>query len=165
MGKFKVGDRVRFRAGSHGYPEGAVATVVNIDSSGDPWVDGSEYGKSSSDVWFAWSLINEVDILSPSTTGNINSPAHNGGLGCSYYKITLRSVSGEVVVVECKDLIRALNLNFAEGNIFKELVRTGNARSGNGKEGNTDERAYEKMYFFASDLLNSIKTLSENTAV
>ncbi len=51
---------------------------------------------------------------------------------------------------ECEDIIEALDLNFDEGNIFKEIWRTANARKGNGKPGNTDLRAAEKIVHYAN---------------
>lgn len=50
---------------------------------------------------------------------------------------------------ECEDIIEALELTFDEGNIFKEIWRTANARKGNGKPGNTPKRAAEKILHYA----------------
>lgn len=44
-------------------------------------------------------------------------------------------------------------MNFDEGNIFKEIWRNCNARMGNGKPGNTELRAAEKIYHYASRIL------------
>ena len=54
---------------------------------------------------------------------------------------------------ECEDIIEALQLNFDEGNIFKELWRTANARKGNGKAGNTELRGAEKISHYAHRIL------------
>ena len=50
---------------------------------------------------------------------------------------------------ECEDIIEALELSFDEGNIFKEIWRSANARKGNGKAGNTELRGAEKILHYA----------------
>ena len=50
---------------------------------------------------------------------------------------------------ECEDIIEALELTFDEGNIFKEIWRSANARKGNGKPGNTPLRGAEKILHYA----------------
>lgn len=50
---------------------------------------------------------------------------------------------------ECEDIIEALGLTFDEGNIFKEIWRSANARQGNGKPGNTELRGAEKIKHYA----------------
>ena len=54
---------------------------------------------------------------------------------------------------ECEDIIEALELNFDEGNIFKEIWRSANARKGNGKAGNTELRGAEKISHYATRIL------------
>ena len=56
-------------------------------------------------------------------------------------------------IAECEDIIEALNLNFDEANIFKEIWRTANARKGNAKQGQNDLRAAEKIYHYAGRIL------------
>lgn len=51
---------------------------------------------------------------------------------------------------ECEDIIEALGLTFDEGNIFKEIWRSANARKGNGKPGNTVIRGAEKILHYAN---------------
>ena len=54
---------------------------------------------------------------------------------------------------ECEDIIEALELTFDEGNIFKEIWRSANARKGNGKPGNTELRGAEKIFHYAGRIL------------
>lgn len=52
-------------------------------------------------------------------------------------------------VVECFDLIEALALNFAEGNILKALWRRAVARLGGGKPGTTSLYDAEKLVYMS----------------
>ena len=61
---------------------------------------------------------------------------------------------------ECEDIIEALDLNFDEGNIFKEIWRSANARKGNGKPGNTIVRGAEKILHYAKRIYR--RTIREN---
>lgn len=61
---------------------------------------------------------------------------------------------------ECEDIIEALGLNFDEGNIFKEIWRSANARKGNGKPGNTVVRGAEKILHYAKRIHR--RTIREN---
>lgn len=54
---------------------------------------------------------------------------------------------------ECEDIIEALELNFDEANIFKEIWRTANARKGNGKEGHKALYGAEKIHHYAGRIL------------
>jgi hypothetical protein len=51
--------------------------------------------------------------------------------------------------LECFDLIEALDLNFAEGNILKALWRRAVARMGGGKPGTTSLYDAEKLVFMS----------------
>ena len=61
---------------------------------------------------------------------------------------------------ECEDIIEALDLNFDEGNIFKEIWRSANPRKGNGKPGNTIVRGAEKILHYAKRIYR--RTIREN---
>jgi hypothetical protein len=65
--------------------------------------------------------------------------------GSSAYYIAKLLGGGEV---ECMDIIEALSLNFAEGNILKALWRRAAARKGGGKHGTTSLYDAEKIVFF-----------------
>lgn len=78
-----------------------------------------------------------------------------GGLN-SYYLVYVAHPQREEqppYQAECEDIIEALGMNFDEGNVFKEIWRSCNARMGNGKPGNTELRAAEKIYHYASRIL------------
>ncbi len=55
---------------------------------------------------------------------------------------------------ECEDIIDALDLNFNEANIFKEIWRRARARQGAIKEGNTDLRGAQKIVHYANRILS-----------
>lgn len=83
------------------------------------------------------------------------------GGSSDYYKVKVEKPTSEGVepyTAECNDIIEALELNFAEGNILKALWRRANARKGNGKEGFEDGKYdAEKMVFFAQRELTKHK--------
>lgn len=84
-------------------------------------------------------------------TGHTESGSHGGGL-TNYYLVQVehpQREGQEPYQAECEDIIEALGLNFDEGNIFKEIWRTANARQGNGKPGNTEKRGAEKILHYA----------------
>lgn len=79
-----------------------------------------------------------------------------GGGFNNYYLVKVdhpQRASQPAYQAECEDIIEALGLDFDEGNIFKELWRSANARKGNGKAGNTALRAAEKINHYAFRLL------------
>ncbi len=91
-----------------------------------------------------------------SYTPSPDSFTPNSGGSVSYYKVsvdkpTTLSVPYEA---ECNDIIEALGMNFAEGNIFKALWRRASARRGVSK-GGYDQGKYdaEKILFFAQRLI------------
>lgn len=86
----------------------------------------------------------------------LNEPEYTGA-SVSYYKIPVDNpISGaNPYVAECIDLIEALDLSFAEGNVLKSLVRRAVARKyGTAKKG-YDDGLYdaEKMVFFSERVL------------
>lgn len=50
---------------------------------------------------------------------------------------------------ECEDIIDALELTFDEGNIFKEIWRSANARKANGKPGHKALYGAEKLVHYS----------------
>ena len=75
----------------------------------------------------------------------------SGGLN-NYYLVKVdqpQRASQPPYQAECEDIIEALGLTFDEGNIFKEIWRSANARKGNGKPGNTPLRGAEKILHYA----------------
>lgn len=82
-------------------------------------------------------------------------PTSGGGL-TNYYLVNVKHPQREEhqsYIAECEDIIEALELNFDEANIFKEIWRTANARKGNAKQGQNDIRAAEKIYHYAGRIL------------
>lgn len=76
---------------------------------------------------------------------------HGGGL-TNYYLVQVthpQRAGQKPYQAECEDIIEVLELNFDEGNIFKEIWRSANARKGNGKPGNTALRGAEKILHYA----------------
>jgi hypothetical protein len=71
----------------------------------------------------------------------------NGG-SSEYYQLAVKGGS-----VECLDVIEALGLNFAEGNILKALWRRSAARRGAGKAGTSTDYDARKIAFFAARLV------------
>lgn len=72
----------------------------------------------------------------------MTTPKLTGG-SSAYYLVQLHDGR----TVECFDLIEALDLNFAEGNILKALWRRATARLGGGKPGTTSLYDAEKIVF------------------
>jgi hypothetical protein len=72
-----------------------------------------------------------------------------------YWKVKVGApVSGcDAYTAECNDLIEALQMTYAEGNVFKAVWRHALARRGTGKQGNTQKYEAEKAEFFAKRLV------------
>lgn len=86
------------------------------------------------------------------------APKLTGG-SSDYYKVVVaHPTSGDdPYTAECNDIIEALDMTFAEGNIMKALWRRAADRSGNGKPGTTSVYDAEKIVFFAQRLLAQSK--------
>ncbi len=92
----------------------------------------------------------DVDVVQP--------PPEVGKLtggSSDYYKVLISNPTsgGPGYAAECNDIIEALDMTFAEGNIMKALWRRAAERSGNGKPGTTSVYDAEKIVFFAQRLL------------
>ena len=78
----------------------------------------------------------------------------NSGGSCDYYRAPIKQPTTESqkpYIAECNDIIEALNMTYAEANMFKEIWRCASARElGLVKEGNTAKRGAEKIVFFAN---------------
>lgn len=80
----------------------------------------------------------------------------SGGL-TNYYLVTVHKPQRPEqppYQAECEDIIEALNMNFNEANVFKEIWRTANARLGKKKLGNTPKRSAEKILHYAKRIYN-----------
>lgn len=83
------------------------------------------------------------------------TPNLTGG-SSDYYKVQISrpTTPGTLpYTTECNDIIEALGLNFAEGNILKALWRIAAARLGRGKPGVSMTYDAEKVKFFAERVL------------
>lgn len=79
-------------------------------------------------------------------------PVNAGGGFTNYYLVSVthpQRAEQPPYQAECEDIIEALGMTFDEGNIFKELWRSANARQGNGKPGNSAQRGAEKILHYA----------------
>lgn len=81
------------------------------------------------------------------------------GGSSSYYKVKIERPTTLVdpYTAECNDIIESLQMNFAEGNIFKAIWRMAASRMGQGKPGTTYYYDAEKVEFFADRLLTLAK--------
>lgn len=86
------------------------------------------------------------------------APKLTGGYS-DYYKVVVAypTSGADAYTAECNDIIEALDMTFAEGNIMKALWRRAAERSGNGKPGTTSLYDAEKIVFFAQRLLAQSK--------
>lgn len=77
---------------------------------------------------------------------------YTGG-SSDYYKVVIKNpTTFDPYVAECNDVIEALDMNFAEGNIFKAIWRKAAARQGKRKAGHNEQYDNEKILFFAQRL-------------
>jgi len=81
------------------------------------------------------------------------------GGSSDYYKVAIDKPTsgGEPYMAECNDIIEALEMTFAEGNILKAVWRIAAARHGNGKDGVTALYDAEKIVFFGQRLVEQHK--------
>lgn len=127
-----------------------------------PWVlDNGAHISATGQVFPFWpndpsdlmTLVTESDFpvleFTPPT-------AEYTGASVSYYKVEIPKPTsgGAPYVAECNDIIEALGLNYAEGNVLKALWRRAAARQGKVKKGYTDGLYdAEKVVFFANRVL------------
>lgn len=82
------------------------------------------------------------------------------GLSVDYYKVAIKKPTsgGAEYTAECNDIIEALGMSYAEGNVFKALWRKCAARTlGKQKKGNTSLYDAEKIVFFGKRILEGEK--------
>ena len=87
------------------------------------------------------------------------------GGSSDYYKAEVAhpTTAPDAYTAECNDIIEALGLDFAEGNIVKAIWRSAKAREGEGKSGNSASYDAEKVFFFAVRVL--VKTWAQNGSI
>lgn len=86
----------------------------------------------------------------------VPTPEHTGN-SVSYYKTLINDPTTEGMnpyIAECNDIIEALDMTYAEANVFKSVWRTAAARTlGLHKEGNDAKYDAEKAIFFSKRML------------
>lgn len=90
------------------------------------------------------------------TQENIQPTREYTGGSVSYYKLPINNPTSAKApyVAECNDIIEALELNYAEGNVLKALWRRAAARQGKSKRGYSDGLYdAEKIVFFGNRVL------------
>ena len=108
------------------------------------------------DIEHAKNLKQKLEAEARVTLSNRKTDPTSGGGLTNYYLVSVKHPQREEhqsYIAECEDIIEALELNFDEANIFKEIWRTANARKGNAKQGQNDLRAAEKIYHYAGRIL------------
>lgn len=88
----------------------------------------------------------------PAIPIKVEAGEHSGG-SVDYYKVSINNPTSPGVkpyIAECNDIIEALGMNYAEGNVFKALWRSCAERTlGKKKQGNDAVYDAEKMIFFS----------------
>lgn len=77
------------------------------------------------------------------------------GGSSDYYKVEILAptTAPEPYMAECNDIIEALDMTFAEANVFKAVWRSAAARVGNGKPGTSAVYDAEKVVFFGGRMV------------
>lgn len=92
-------------------------------------------------------------------TEPINKETELKGGEVNYYLVSVthpQRKSQKAYQAECEDIIEALELNFDEANIFKEIWRSANARKANGKQGHTALYGAQKIVHYANRILKRL---------
>lgn len=95
----------------------------------------------------------------------MKQPEYTGG-SVSYYTVHIANPTTpgrEPYDAECNDIIEALHMDYAEGNVFKAIWRRAAARQGIAKRGYTDGLYdAEKIVFFGQRLVEQEKSKCES---
>ena len=96
------------------------------------------------------------------------STEEDSGFSCSYYEVMvggdcLYKDDKEPYLAECGEIIEALEMEWAEANIFKSIWRIAAAKKGKKKKGNTTLRDAEKVLFAAQRLYNKEKAREDSS--
>lgn len=141
---WKVGDK--FKVVKKGvFDLGEVVTLDKDDGTTLPYYTRSGH----KGVWCEFSGFLEPYVEAKELTGD----------SVDYYKLHVSNPTTykDEYDCECNDIIEALNMTYAEGNIFKAVWRTAAARKGNGKVGHTSLYDAEKIVFFGNRLIAQAK--------
>lgn len=92
----------------------------------------------------------------------MSEEAEHTGLSVNYYQCAIESPTTpgrDPYTAECNDIIEALDMSYAEANMFKEIWRTAAARTlGKKKQGHDAIYGAEKIKFFADRNLHLKKS-------
>jgi len=104
-------------------------------------------------IYPEWEIVAYRILTAALIAPQLDIREHTGG-SVSYYGIEL----ADGTKVQCNDVIKALNMTYAEGNVFKAVWRIAAARQGKSKRG-YDDALYdaEKVVFFGSDMIDAAK--------
>lgn len=82
------------------------------------------------------------------------------GGSTNYYKVEIKNptTAEQPYMAECNDIIEALNMSFAEGNIIKAIWRMAAGRMNNGKPGTSYLYDAEKIEFYIQRILKNERT-------
>lgn len=101
-----------------------------------------------------------VDSRDKDRVQSLDSGEHTG-FSVNYYKVDIANPTVEGVdpyTAECNDIIEALGMNYAEGNVFKAIWRSCAERTlGKKKIGNDALYDAEKLVFFSKRIHTQVK--------
>lgn len=99
--------------------------------------------------------VDDIRGDAPSPYPPLKDEGEHTGLSVNYYKVRVENPTsgGEPYDPECNDIIEALGMTFAEGNVFKAVWRIAAARRGLKKRGNDGVYDAEKIVFFGQRLI------------
>lgn len=110
--------------------------------------------------------VNTEGIVSPKWSG-VEVKEENSGGFVNYYLVCVahpQRSDQAPYQAECEDIIEALELNFDEANIFKEIWRGARARQGTKKAGNNELRGAQKIVHYGNRILRRAeRSIKETT--
>lgn len=154
--KFKVTVRVPGTATMSGGPE----ALANVRCPHCRMIDGSHA------KWCIAAPENNLTRV-PAPAEPESPPAAPSGAkleGEHYYRVRIAApMSPEIdpYIVECGDIIEALNMTFNEGELFKAIWRLAKSRQGRGKPGNSVIYDAEKVGHYGARVLAHTKLTYE----
>lgn len=138
--KFELGKKYVYVGDEGLFHDGEIITLDFFDD------DGEDYHSYTDGTNYYWVMASDVEPYE-------EEEEYTGG-SSNYYKIDVTSPTTleEGYTAECNDIIEALDMNFAEGNIFKAVWRRAASRLGKKKAGHNEDYDAEKILFFAKRL-------------
>lgn len=120
----------------------------------EPWLLWEHSKEADEGEWFPCVVEPQWAARTKYRRKNIEKKLTGGS--SDYYKVNITNPTSpelEPYTAECNDIIEALNLSFAEGNILKAIWRIAKNRTGEGKPGVSNLYDAEKIKFFADRVL------------